>query len=80
MMADLYLSNNAYLDYYSASSLEQQTVLKLDCRQVLVAPLRHVIQPIFALSPQCFVEKQHKTYFTFFGLTGARTLDLLKQD
>jgi hypothetical protein len=59
----------AELDFYSASSLKQQSAGRH------VAPLRHIIlilsQPVFALSPECCVlsGEATNTNFKVFGLT-----------
>jgi hypothetical protein len=50
------LDEHTELDFYSASSLKQQSTNRH------VAPLGHIIliqsQPVFALNPACLAEKQ----------------------
>jgi hypothetical protein len=59
----------AVLDFYSASSLKQQSAGRH------VAPLEHIIlipsQTVFALSPYCYVLSREvtNTNFIVFGLT-----------
>ena len=63
------LDQHAELDFYSASSLKQQPAGRH------VAPLRHIImipsQPVFALTPQCYVlsGEAANTNCIVFGLT-----------
>jgi hypothetical protein len=63
------LDQHAELDFYSASSLKQQSTGKH------VAPLGHIIlipnQPVFdlLLNSACLAEKQKITNFLVFGLT-----------
>jgi hypothetical protein len=62
------LDQHAELDFYSASSLKQQSVGRH------VAPLWHIIlipsQPVFALSPECCLlsGEATNTNFIVFGL------------
>ena len=63
------LDQHAELDFYSASSLKQQSA------DIHVAPLRHIIlipsQPVFALTPKCCMlsGEATNTNFIVFGLT-----------
>jgi len=63
------LDQHSELDFYSASSLKQQSADRH------VVPLRHIIlissQPIFALTPKCSVlsGEATNTNFIVFGLT-----------
>ena len=63
------IDQHAFLDFYSASSLKQQSVDRH------VAPLGHIIlipsQPVFTLSPYCcmFSGEAKYTNFIVFGLT-----------
>jgi hypothetical protein len=63
------LDQHAELEFYSASSLKQQSADRH------IAPLRHIIpiqsQPFFALSPYCCVlsGEATNTNFIIFGLT-----------
>ena len=57
------LDQHAWLDFYSASSLKQQSMGRH------VAPLGHIIlipsQPVFALSPSCLVLSGEATNTNF---------------
>ena len=63
------LNQHAELDFYSASSLKQQSMGRH------VAPLKHIIlipnQPVFALSPECCMlsGEATNTNFIVFDLT-----------
>ena len=63
------LDQHAELDFYSASSLKQQSVRRH------ITPLRHIImilsQPVFALSHICcmLIREATNTNFIVFGLT-----------
>ena len=73
------LDQLALLDFYSASSLKQQSMGRH------VALLVHIIlipcQPVFALSPSCCIirggSKKYQSYILWFYSIGTRTHDLL---
>ena len=73
------IDNHTKLDFYSASSLKQQSVGRH------VAPFGHIIlilsQPIFVITPQCcmFIGAATNTYFIIFGLTHLNTEKLINR-